>query len=208
MKNLLSLIILYLAVATMIYAQKVPTSSTKLSHARAVIKLDVTPTNFLFKTLALSYEHALETNWSVVMKGSATYFSTTIWDEFEGTIQGYAIMPEVRYYISDYAPQGIYVSAFGKYSDHRFDVSDPSVKSSNLTLFRQTGFQVGANLGWQFGIGRKRKGIPFLTLDMQYGGGYKFHSIATKFATTGRLLNLKSKGFTPNFDFAIGIPII
>ena len=194
--------------AVKIIAQNKQPTGRSLRSASSVAKIDVTPTNFLFKTLALSYEQSIETNWSVAIKASGTYYNASIWNEFEGTISGYSISPECRYYIANYAPQGVYVSVGGKYSDHKFFVEDPTVKSSRLTLFQQKGLQIGGNLGWQFGIGKRGNGMPLLTVDVAFGGGYKFNTIATKFATTGRLLNLKSKGFTPNFDLSIGVPFL
>jgi hypothetical protein len=185
-------------------AQK--STPSPLRYASEIVKISVSPANILFKTIGISFEHALETQWSIALKASGTYFNTIIWDSFEGTLEGYSLTPEMRYYMSDHAPHGIYMAAWAKYGNHRFFINDPKEAATKLTLFQQKGFQTGGSLGWQFGIGKKSKGMPFLTVDTSVGGGYKFNTIDTRFATTGRFLHLKGRGFSPLFDILIGVP--
>ncbi len=131
-------------------------------EATGIVKSN--PIGWLAGQFQFGYEHFLSEKLSVqVMPGvifSSTSLSDTtafIFDSYDATRLGFIVVPEVRYYLGDVAPDGLYIAPFG-----RFRTVTTSVDSDSDSKRIRSAIGGGFVLGYQYQLANGLTGELFL----------------------------------------------
>jgi len=122
------------------------------------------------------YEHFLSEKLSVQVLPGVIFSKTTvsdsasfILDTYDATRLGFIVVPELRYYLGDVAPDGLYIAPFARFRAVRTTIdSDPDVK------------RVRGAIGGGFVLGYQYQLANGLTGELFIGPQYKSTSSETE----------------------------
>ncbi len=166
--------------------------------------LSFSPVHFAFSTLDVGIERKMDQQTGLMLRGSAGFRNTTLWEGLGGTYKNYTARLEFRHYFQrqENSSMGAYTTLWS--SAHRATFTTELAKKK-YELVRSSGFKIGAGVGWKFNLLRKWPGI---SIDLQVGGAYKLGEVKGKYAEKSRSVIFKDKGFLPaaglQFGFQLG----
>ena len=111
------------------------------------------------------YEHFLSEKWSVQVMPGVIFSNTTVsqgdsllfFESFDATRLGLIVVPEVRYYLGDVAPDGLYIAPFG-----RLRTVTTTVDQDEASTRKRTSIGGGFVLGYQYQLANGLTGEVFL----------------------------------------------
>lgn len=113
------------------------------------------------------YEHFLSEKLSVQVMPGVIFSNTTVsqanpdsllfFDSFDATRLGFIVVPEVRYYLGDVAPDGLYIAPFG-----RLRTVTTTVDQDDASTRKRTSIGGGFVLGYQYQLANGLTGEVFL----------------------------------------------
>lgn len=111
------------------------------------------------------YEHFLSEKLSVQVMPGVIFSNTTVtqgdslfvFESFDATRLGFIVVPEVRYYLGDVAPDGLYIAPFG-----RLRTVKTTVDQDDVSTRTRTSIGGGFVLGYQYQLANGLTGEVFL----------------------------------------------
>ena len=111
------------------------------------------------------YEHFLSEKLSVQVMPGVIFSNTTVTqgaslfvlESFDATRLGFIVVPEVRYYLGDVAPDGLYIAPFG-----RLRTVKTTVDQDDASTRTRTSIGGGFVLGYQYQLANGLTGEVFL----------------------------------------------
>ena len=111
------------------------------------------------------YEHFLSEKLSVQVMPGLIFSNTTVTqgdslfllESFDATRLGFIVVPEVRYYLGDVAPDGLYIAPFG-----RLRTVTTTVDQDDASTRKRTSIGGGFVLGYQYQLANGLTGEVFL----------------------------------------------
>ncbi len=129
------------------------------------------------------YEHFLSEKLSVQVMPGVIFSNTTVTqsdslfflESFDATRLGFIVVPEVRYYLGDVAPDGLYIAPFG-----RFRTVTTTVDQDDASTRKRTSIGGGFVLGYQYQLANGLTGELFLgpqfkSSNTEYTGDFELY---------------------------------
>lgn len=172
-------------------------SGVSAQSKKNIVKLDLIDPFLL--TFTGSYERFLtDERFSFQVSASYTQRSTTIWEDLRPDLKGFGGEIQARYYAPTNGnfPNGLYLGAFGSYSQYDMILAVPD-GIVNFLDGNSKFFGIAAGYQWDF--------KSSLFVDLTLGAGYHIADYSGRFSERGRLIpSVISNGVLPKLDFKIG----
>ncbi|MEN8157989.1 MAG: DUF3575 domain-containing protein [Bacteroidota bacterium] len=143
------------------------------------------------RTGVVKYERVLNENMSVQL---GLFYTGIHPRDMEGSLNGYGITPEFRFYLSETpAPSGTYFA--------------PNVRYMNLTGRDSLNVNTGSytNLSFAFNVGKQVLLKDVVMIDAWFGPSYNFRNLVDEAGTVEEDMFLNRSGFGLRVGIAIGI---